>query len=137
MSDEPSGDPAERIDRLLDAIELVKQNQPREAETILRELIGKYNDFEAAWLWMSVVVDSVDKSIICLDNVLRINPNNLAASTALYQLRFKEIASEKRRSRLRLIRGVAFGVLWLLSFVLMLLAFVSSIEQLAAVPLSG
>jgi hypothetical protein len=62
----------ERVDRLLDAIELVKDNRRAEAQNMLRELIRDNGDSEQAWLWMSVAVDNLDQSIICLDNVLRI-----------------------------------------------------------------
>jgi hypothetical protein len=49
----------ERIDKLLDAIELVKANRRSEARHVLRDLIREDNDFEDAWLWMSVAVDSL------------------------------------------------------------------------------
>ena len=62
-----------RIDRLMDAVELVKSDHRREAINILRELIREDNDFEDAWLWMSVAVESLDQSSICLDNVLRVS----------------------------------------------------------------
>ena len=103
-----------RIDRLLDAIELVKENRRDEARTLLRDLIREDNDFEDAWLWMSVAVDSLDQSSICLDNVLRINAKNSEAAGALYRIRIPEIAMEKRRTRLRFWRDVAFSVMWLL-----------------------
>lgn len=108
-----------RIDRLLDAIELIKLNHRDEARLLLRELIREDNNFEDAWLWMAVAVDSMDQSSICLDNVLRINPDNSIAAGALYKLRETEIIIEKQRGRLRSIRDAALGGMWLLVIILL------------------
>lgn len=111
--DEPQG--ASRIDRLLDAIELVQANQREAALPILRELIREDKDFEEAWLWMSVAVDSPDKSAVCLDNVLRINPNNARASAALFRLREAEMRSQSQRARIRGYRDLALSSLWFIT----------------------
>jgi hypothetical protein len=105
---------AARIDRLLDAIELVKDERRHEARQLLRELIREDNDFEDAWLWMSVAVDSLDQSSICLDNVLRVNPDNSAAASALHRIRGPEMLLAKQRTRIRFYRDLAFGLMWLL-----------------------
>ncbi|MEZ4671700.1 MAG: hypothetical protein R3E39_27665 [Anaerolineae bacterium] len=105
-------DGAEHIDRLMDAIDLVKAGRRPEAVTILRELIHEDNDFEDAWLWMSVAVDSLDQSSICLDNVLRVNPANYEAASALFRIRSPEIELEKRRGRLRIYRDLAWVGMW-------------------------
>lgn len=102
------------IDRLMDAIELVKADRRPEAVNILRELIHADNDFEDAWLWMSVAVDSLDQSSICLDNVLRVNPANGEAASALFRIRSPEMELEKRRGRLRIYRDLALVGMWLL-----------------------
>ena len=102
-----------RIDLLLDAIELARNDEREEALLILRELIREDGNFEDAWLWMSVVVDSLDQSSVCLDNVLRINPGNMYAAGALYRIRESEIRMEKRRARLRMARDLAVIVFWL------------------------
>ncbi|MEL7235027.1 MAG: hypothetical protein AAGK74_11045, partial [Chloroflexota bacterium] len=51
-----------RIDRLLDAIDLIKEDRREEARVLLRQLINEDGNFEDAWLWMSVAVDSIDQS---------------------------------------------------------------------------
>jgi len=107
-------EPANRIDRLMDAIDLLHADDRAGAVAILRQLIREDNDFEDAWLWMSVAVDSLDQSSLCLDNVLRVNPANIAAATALHRIRTPEMAVEKRRGRLRLARDVAFALMWML-----------------------
>lgn len=109
----------ERIDRLLDAIDLIRENRLREAQGILRELIREDNDFEDAWLWMSVTVETLDQSSLCLDNALRVNPGNAAAADALYRLRSSEIAAAKGRARLRLWRDSALMGFWLVVMTLL------------------
>jgi hypothetical protein len=108
-----------RVDRLLDAIELVKADRREEARTLLRSLVNEDGDFEDAWLWLSVAVDSLDQSSVCLDNVLRVNPRNAEAAGALYRIRLPEIAMDKRRNRLRLYRDLALGSMWALALFLL------------------
>jgi hypothetical protein len=105
-------DAASRVDRLLDAIELVKEDRRAEARVLLRELIQEDSNHEEAWLWLSVAVDTLDQSSVCLDNVLRVNPANIAAAGALYRLQLPELAVQKRRNRLRLIRDFARTAMW-------------------------
>ena len=109
-----------KVDRLLDAIELIKADRRAEAMPILRTIIHEDNNFEDAWLWMSVAVDEIDQSIVCLDNVLRINPDNLDASTALYHLRQADLRVEKKRARLRQYRALSVVGFWLLIGILLI-----------------
>jgi hypothetical protein len=118
-----------RIDRLLDAIELVKEDKRDAALPLLRGLIREDGDFEDAWLWMSVAVDSLDQAMICLDNVLRINPRNGDAATALYRLQMKEFASQRKREQLRSYRDLSLTVLWLLIIILLVAIFLTSSLQ--------
>ncbi len=104
----------ERVDRLLDAIEFVKADQREEARRLLRQLIQEDGNFEDAWLWMSVAVDTLDQSSLCLDNVLRVNPNNMEAAGALYRLRESHIVVEKRRARLKAVRDLSLMVMWMI-----------------------
>ena len=117
------GDHADRIDRLLDAVELVKLNRRSEARHLLRGLIREDNNFEDAWLWMSVAVDSLDQSSICLDNVLRVNPKNADAAGALYRIRIPEMEMEQRRSRLRFYRDLSLTSMWIVITALLTAAF--------------
>ena len=126
--DHAAGD---RVDRLLDAIEMVKDNRHAEARHLLRELIREDANFEDAWLWMSVAVDSLDQSSICLDNVLRVNPKNSEAAGALYRIRIPELEMEKRRSRLRFYRDFALTAMWFVILVLLAAAF-ATITSLSA-----
>lgn len=117
-TDNPT-DSNNKIDRLLDAIELVKEDSREEAQSVLRDLIREDSDFEDAWLWMSLVVENLDQSILCLDNVLRINPDNANAATALYHLRRAELAAEEKRVRLRSYRDWAIVSMWTLIMIIL------------------
>lgn len=105
---------AEEIGRLLDAIEHLKANERAEARAVLRSIIQSNSDFEDAWLWMSLAVDTLDQSAVCLDNALRINPSNSRAFEALMRLRATDIVAAERRGRLKLYRDLAAVTLWLL-----------------------
>jgi hypothetical protein len=108
---------AARRNRLMDAIELIEAERRAEARALLHDLIREDPDFLDAWLWMSVAVDSLDQASICLDNVLRIEPGNSAAASALYRIRVPELAIERQRTRLRLARDLATSLLWIVIFV--------------------
>ncbi len=109
---EPDPTQKHRIDRLLDAIELVKADRREDARVLLRQLIREDSNFEDAWLWLSVAVDDIDKSSVCLDNVLRVNPSNQYAAGALYRIREPEIKMQRRRGRFLLFRDAAFMAMW-------------------------
>lgn len=102
--------------RLLDAIELIHLNRRKEAHDLLKEIISMDSDSEEAWLWMSVAVDSTDKSVVCLENVLRINPENQQALDALYHLKQRDFESENHRHKLRQMRDFWLLTLWVLMF---------------------
>lgn len=114
-----------KVDRLLDAIDLIKADKHDSALPILRSIIREDSNFESAWLWMSLAVKDIDQSIICLDNVLRINPDNLYASTALYRLRKAELAAQRTRDRMRRIRDFSYVALWILIMSLLFAVLIS------------
>ena len=106
-------------------------NQPGALpEASLRDLIQQDADFEDAWLWMSVAVDSLDQSSVCLDNVLRVNPQNMPAAGALYRLREPEMRMEKRRARLQLIHRVLFFLFWLMILGMLFAVMVTEMERM-------
>ena len=113
-----------KIDRLLDAIDYIKADQPEQARPLLRGLIQEDKDFEDAWLWLSVAVESLDQSILCLDNVLRINPNNIQAAGALHRLRESELRMEKKRARIRWRRDLSMLSIFVLVCVFFVMIFV-------------
>jgi hypothetical protein len=133
MTTDNHADPTNKIDRLLDAIECVKAENRAAAQSILHDLISEDSDFEDAWLWMSVVVENIDQSILCLDNVLRINPNNVNAATALYQLQKVELAAEEKRTRLRNYRDWALFAFWALIMLIIFSVLISYSVLMAAI----
>lgn len=110
----------DRVDRLLDAVELIKTGERDAALDVLRALIREDNDFEDAWMWMSVAVETLDQSSVCLDNVLRVNPHNQAAAGALHRIRQPEMRLQQQRARLRFYRDLFLGSTWLLTLLLLL-----------------
>ncbi len=77
-----------QIELLLErGIEAAEAGEDRRARDIFIHVIelDQYN--EDAWLWLSSVVSSPNDRIVCLENVLAINPDNVAADRDLQYLR--------------------------------------------------
>jgi tetratricopeptide (TPR) repeat protein len=55
------------------------------------KLLGKATELdernEEAWMWLSAVVDTLENQLICLENVIAINPNNTRAAQGLESIR--------------------------------------------------
>ena len=68
---------------LRQAVAAAKAGRKAEARHLLETVLDADEHNELAWLWMSGVVDSDDERIICLENVLTINPQNQAARKGL------------------------------------------------------
>jgi hypothetical protein len=69
------------------AISAAKAGRKEEARRLLEAVLDADDRNEQAWLWMSGVVDSDEERVICLENVLTINPNNELARKGLAALR--------------------------------------------------
>jgi len=61
---------------LQQAITAAKAGRRAEARHLLEIVLDADQHNEQAWIWMSAVVDSDQERIICLQNVLTINPQN-------------------------------------------------------------
>jgi hypothetical protein len=72
--------------RLRQAIAAAKEGRQAEARHLLEMVLDADERNEHAWLWMSSVVDDEEERIICLENVLTINPQNEAARKGLAAL---------------------------------------------------
>ncbi len=70
-----------------EAIRAIKAGNKAEARALLEKAteINQYN--EQAWMWLSAAVDTVEEQILCLENVLYINPDNANAQRGLDKLR--------------------------------------------------
>jgi hypothetical protein len=72
------------IDRLLEkAIRAAEANRPAEALALLKQIVQLDPRNERAWLWLTQVVETDEQRVVCLKNVLAINPDNKAAHQGL------------------------------------------------------
>jgi len=53
---------------------------------LLFDVIRQNRQNETAWLWLSEVIDDPDKMHYCLNQVLKLNPDNAAARRRLSEL---------------------------------------------------
>jgi len=72
---------------LAEGIRIAKNGDKITARNILYELLDKEPKNEAAWIWLSYLVDAAEDRQVCLENVLIINPHNQYAQKGLKQLR--------------------------------------------------
>jgi hypothetical protein len=72
---------------LKQAVSAANAGRKEEARRLLEAVLDADDHNEQAWLWMGGVVDRDEERIICLENVLTINPNNEPARKGLAALR--------------------------------------------------
>jgi tetratricopeptide (TPR) repeat protein len=75
------------------AIAVARAGRDGEARDLLLQVIARDDQSEAAWLWLSSVVDDPEEQQICLENVLTLNPTNQAARAGLRWLTGRETAT--------------------------------------------
>ena len=75
------------------AIIAAKAGRNAEARQLLEAVLDADERNERAWLWLSGAVDSDEERVICLENVLSINPANQAARKGLAVLRAARAAT--------------------------------------------
>ncbi|TVR21901.1 MAG: hypothetical protein EA396_07120 [Anaerolineaceae bacterium] len=73
-----------------EAIRAYRSGRTEEARTLLLKATEIDESHEQAWMWLSAVVDSVDDQIVCLENVLLLNPDNQNAKRGLDRLRAQQ-----------------------------------------------
>lgn len=71
---------------LQQAVNAANAGRKEEARRLLEGLLDVDERNEQAWLWLSSVIDEDEDRIICLENVLTINPRNEAARKGLAAL---------------------------------------------------
>jgi tetratricopeptide (TPR) repeat protein len=72
---------------LREGIAAARAGQKDRARELLLQVIALDEELEAAWLWLSGVVDDPEERQICLENVLTLNPDHVAAQRGLRWLR--------------------------------------------------
>jgi hypothetical protein len=83
------------MDRIESAIQAAKDGDDDTARALLKELLEEDADNERAWLWLSQVVESDAERRLCLQQVLRINPQNRGAQQGLAHLGSPVAAEEE------------------------------------------
>lgn len=76
-------------DLLKQGIAAAKAGTKARACRLLNEVVQADPQNETAWLWLSGVVETDEQQIVCLENVLAINPDNQLARRGLGSLRAK------------------------------------------------
>jgi hypothetical protein len=76
------------------AILAAKAGRKAEARSLLEAVLNADERNEQAWLWLSGVVDDAEERVICLENVLIINPGNQAARQGLAALQATPAAGQ-------------------------------------------
>ena len=67
-------------------IEAARRGDKSAAQLLLRQVVDADRNNELAWMWLASAVDSLDERRVCLENALRINPDNARAQEALRRL---------------------------------------------------
>lgn len=71
---------------LEEAIQAIKSGDKQKGKRLLVKILRQDSRNEMAWLWLSAVVDSNERSNYCLKRVLALNPNNQSAQMGLIHL---------------------------------------------------
>lgn len=77
---------ANQDEQLRLGIEAARRGDRDAAELLLRQVVTNDPDNELAWMWLASSVDDIAERRRCLENALRINPNNARAQEALRRL---------------------------------------------------
>lgn len=84
-------------DLLKKGITAVKRGDKENGRNFLMQVLEIDDRHEQAWLWLSGAVEDQEERIICLENVLAINPDNKLAQKGL--ARFKPDAGKAEQKR--------------------------------------
>jgi tetratricopeptide (TPR) repeat protein len=80
---------------LRDGIAAAKSGRRDQARELLMGVIEVDERNEQAWLWLSGVVDTDEDRLICLENVLTLNPDNVRARAGLRWLQQRGVGVER------------------------------------------
>jgi tetratricopeptide (TPR) repeat protein len=84
--DPPPGESKEMEDILSMARQYQQKGDNYTARNVLRKLLSEDNHNEQAWLLFSQVAEKPEHEILCLNNVLKINPKNAQAKRRLSEI---------------------------------------------------
>lgn len=83
-------------DMLQQAIAAIKSGDKNTGKQLLLEILTSDQRNEGAWLWMTQVASSDHERMKCLQNVLKINPNNETAKHGIALLQQKQSSQAKK-----------------------------------------
>jgi tetratricopeptide (TPR) repeat protein len=89
-------DEAQVSEWLRDGIAATKAGRRDEARELLMRVIEVHERSEQAWLWLSGVVEADEERLICLENVLTLNPDNVQAKAGLKWLRGRGLGTREQ-----------------------------------------
>lgn len=81
---------------LQQAIAAIKSGDKKTGKQLLLEILKSDQRSEGAWLWMTQVASSDDERMTCLQNVLKINPNNETAKHGVALLQQKQTSQVRK-----------------------------------------
>lgn len=93
----------------LEALEAIRLGKNSRARDLLTRLLRDDKDNELYWLYMSAVVDSQKEQVLCLENVLRIDPKNESAKRGMVLIGAKEPDEKIKPVRPKLLREIKLG----------------------------
>ena len=76
---------------LRDGIAAAKAGRRAAARELLTRVVEAHEHSAQAWLWLSGVVETDEDRLVCLDNVLTLDPNNPQARAGLKWLQDREM----------------------------------------------
>ena len=89
-------DPEEQIGVLLQqGMQAAQQGDTVRADRLFQAVLEKDPDHEEAWLWRAALAESPDQSVVYLQRVLAINPDNTRAQAGLRWAREQMEAAER------------------------------------------
>lgn len=77
-------------EKLEQGIEAAQLGHKVEARNLLTEVVTADEDQIEAWLWLSQLVDSMNDKIVCLENVLTLEPHNQFAQEELANVKVQQ-----------------------------------------------
>lgn len=81
---------------LRQGIDAARRGERAEARKLLLRVVELEDHNKSAWLWLSGVMVDIDDQILCLENVLTIDPENAAAVEGLTKMRSWRAAQEAK-----------------------------------------
>lgn len=87
--------PTEISSLLQRGIAAARSGRPGEAQQLLQKVVKADSNNEMAWLWLSGLMATHVHKRACLEQVLRVNPENIYARASLARLQDRPVAETR------------------------------------------